>query len=93
MATFILLSSLTADGIQTVKKNPKRIREVNDEIEQLGGTVKAQWATLGEYDFVNVVEVPNEQVMARISLELGGRGTVRFESMAAIPIDDFIASL
>jgi uncharacterized protein with GYD domain len=93
MATYILLSSLTSDGIQTVKKNPKRIREVNDEIEQLGGTVKAQWATLGQYDFVNVVEVPNEQVMARISLELGGRGTVRFETMTAIPIDDFIASL
>ena len=93
MPTYILLSTLTSDGIQTVKKNPKRIREVNDEIEQLGGTVKAQWATLGRFDFINVVEVPNEQVMARISLELGGRGTVRFESLPSIPIDDFIAGL
>ena len=93
MATYIMLSTLTPEGIQTVKKNPKRIREVNDEIEQLGGTVKAQWATLGRFDFVNIVEAPNEQVMARISLELGGRGTTRFETLTAIPIDDFIASL
>ena len=55
--------------------------------------MKAQWATLGQYDFVNVVEAPDEQTMARVSLELGSRGTTRFETMAAIPIDDFISSL
>ena len=58
-----------------------------------GASVKAQWATLGRYDFVNVVEAPDEQTMARVSLELGSRGTTRFETMAAIPIDDFISSL
>ena len=93
MPTYIMLSTLTPDGVQTVKNNPNRIREVNQELEQLGATVKAQWATLGQYDFVNVVEVPDEQTMARVSLELGSRGTARYESMTAIPIDDFIASL
>jgi uncharacterized protein with GYD domain len=93
MPTFILLSTLTPDGVQTVKNNPQRIREVNREIEQLGATVKAQWATLGHFDFVNIVEAPDEVTMARVSLELGSRGTAHYESMTAIPIDDFIASL
>ena len=93
MPTFVLLSTLTPEGVQTVKNNPTRIREVNKEIEQLGATVKAQWATLGHYDFVNIVEAPDEQTMARVSLELGSRGTARYETLVAIPIDDFIAAL
>lgn len=93
MPTYILLSTLTPEGVQTIKNNPQRIREVNREIEQLGATVKAQWATLGQYDFVNVVEAPDEGTIARVSLELGSRGTTRYETMTAIPVDDFIASL
>ena len=93
MPTYIMLATLSADGIQTVKNNPNRIKEVNKEVEQLGASVKAQWATIGQYDFVSVVEVPDEKTMARVSLELGSRGTSRYESMTAIPIDDFIASL
>ena len=93
MATYIMLSTLTPEGVQTIKNNPQRIREVNKEIEQLGATVKAQWATLGRFDFVNVVEAPDEGTMARVSLELGSRGTSRYETLVAIPIDDFIASL
>ena len=93
MPTYIMLATLTSDGVQTVKNNPNRIREVNKEVEQLGASVKAQWATLGEFDFVSVVEVPDEKTMARVSLELGSRGTARYTSFAAIPIDDFIGSL
>jgi uncharacterized protein with GYD domain len=93
MPTYIMLATLTSDGVQTVKNNPNRIREVNKEVEQLGASVKAQWATLGEFDFVSVVEVPDEKTMARVSLELGSRGTARYTSFAAIPIDDFISSL
>jgi uncharacterized protein with GYD domain len=93
LPTFVLLSTLSPEGVQTIKNNPARIREVNDEIEQLGATVKAQWATLGRFDFVNIVEAPDEVTMARVSLELGSRGTARYESLVAIPVDDFIASL
>ena len=75
------------------QEQPARIREVNREIEQLGATVKAQWATLGQFDFVNVVEAPDEQTMARVSLELGSRGTASYETLTAIPIDDFIGSI
>ena len=93
MPTYIMLSTLTPDGIQTVKNNPSRIREVNREVEQLGATVKAQWAVLGDVDFISVVEAPDEKTMARVSLELGSRGTARYESLSAIPIDDFIGSI
>ncbi|HEV2820213.1 MAG TPA: GYD domain-containing protein [Solirubrobacteraceae bacterium] len=93
MPTYVMLSTLSPEGVQTIKNNPARIREVNREIEQLGATVKAQWASLGRYDFINVVEAPDDQTMARVSLELGSRGTAKYETLAAIPIDDFIASL
>jgi uncharacterized protein with GYD domain len=93
MPTYIMLTTLNPEGVQTVKNNPQRIREVNKEIEQLGATVKSQWATLGQYDFINVVEAPDEATIARVSLELGSRGTGRYETLSAIPIDDFIASL
>ena len=93
MPTYIMLSTLTPEGIQTVKNNPSRIREVNREVEQLGAEVKAQWATLGHFDFVNVIEAPDDKTMARISLELGSRGTARYESLSAIPIDDFIGAV
>lgn len=93
MPTYIMMCTLTPDGIETVKNNPQRIQEVNSEVEQLGATVKAQWATLGEFDFISVVEAPDEKTMARVSLELGSRGTGRYETLSAIPVDDFIASL
>jgi uncharacterized protein with GYD domain len=93
MPTYVMLTQLTPEGVQTVKNNPNRIKEVNKEIESLGASVKAQWATLGQFDFVNIVEAPDEATMARVSMELGSRGTARYESLAAIPIDDFIAAL
>ena len=93
MPTYIMLSTLNPEGVQTIKNNPARIREVNTEVAQLGAEVKAQWATLGEYDFVNVIEAPDEKTIARVSLELGSRGTSRYETLTAIPIDDFIGSL
>jgi len=93
MPTYIMLSTLTPEGVQTVKNNPHRIQEVNKEVEQLGAKVTAQWATLGHVDFISVVEAPDEGTMARVSLELGSRGTGRYETLAAIPVEDFIASL
>jgi uncharacterized protein with GYD domain len=93
MPTYIMLASLTPEGVQTVKNNPKRIQEVNEEVRQLGARVTAQWATLGRFDFLSIVQAPDEQTMARVSLELGSRGTVHYETLAAIPVEDFIASL
>ncbi|HEX4717619.1 MAG TPA: GYD domain-containing protein [Thermoleophilaceae bacterium] len=93
MPTYILLTTLTSEGVQTIKNNPARIREVNREVEQLGAKVTAQWATLGRYDFINVVEAPDEETIVRVSMELGSRGTGRYETLTAIPVDEFISSL
>jgi len=93
MATFILLSTLTDEGARTIKDHPERIREVDRELEQMGARVVKQWAVLGPYDFVNVVEAADNVVIARVSAELASRGTVRIMTLPAIPIDDFIARL
>ena len=88
MPTYILLSTLTAEGRKTIREKPKRIQEVNKEIETLGAKVLFQYAVLGPYDFVNVVEAPDNETILRMSLELGSRGTVSIISMPAIPVED-----
>ena len=91
MPTYVLLSTLTAEGRKTVKSKPDRIKEVNREVEALGAKVLAQYAVLGPYDFVSVVEAPDNETISRISVELGSRGTVQIMSLPAIPLDQFIA--
>jgi uncharacterized protein with GYD domain len=93
MPTFVMLTNLTSEGVQTLKNNPTRVQEVNKEVEQLGVTVKEQWATLGQYDFITIVEAPDEKTMAKVSVELGSRGTMSSQTLAAIPAEDFAKAL
>jgi uncharacterized protein with GYD domain len=93
MATYILLSTLTDEGAKTVKHRPERILEVNKEIEALGVKVTAQYAVLGPYDFVNIVEAPDNQTVARVSAELASRGSIKIMTLSAIPIDAFVGGL
>ncbi len=93
MPHYVLLTKVTASGIKTIRDNPARIKEVNREIEARGARVLAQYATLGRYDFINIVEAKDNDTIARVSVDLGSRGTVQIETLAAIPIDDFIRGL
>ena len=93
MPTYIMLTKLTADGVKTLKDNPTRVHEVTKEVEQLGVKVLNQWATLGGYDFVSVVEAPDETTMAKLSVEMGSRGTVQNETLTAIDAQEFTSSL
>ncbi len=93
MPYYILLSNLTDEGWKTVKENPERIKEVNQELKAVGVRVIHQYAVLGPHDFINIVEAPNNETIAKVSIDLGSRGTIKITSMAAIPIDDFITSL
>src|SRR5216683_1607247 len=93
MATFILLSSLTDDGAQTLLHEPKRIHEVNAELARMGVRVVGQFAVLGLYDFVNIVEAPDNVTIARVSAEIAARGSVRITTLPAIPIDEYVAGL
>jgi uncharacterized protein with GYD domain len=93
MATYILLTNLTDEGAKTIKSHPERIKAVDQELEQMGVRVVNQWATLGPYDFVNVVEAPDIQTIARVSANLVSRGTIRVTTLPAIRVDEFIAGL
>jgi uncharacterized protein with GYD domain len=93
LPTFVMLSTLSPHGVGTLKTNPERLNEVNSEIEQMGARVIEQWAVLGPYDFVNIVEAPDERVIARVSVELAARGTAHFQTMTAIPVDEFLSLL
>lgn len=93
MATYVLLSTLTDRGRETLLERPSRITEVNREIEALGARVIGQWAVLGPYDFVNIVEAPDNETIARVSVVLGARGTIQFLTMPAIPIESFIGGI
>ncbi len=93
MPIYILLSKLTAEGRKTIRDNPARIKEVNREVEAAGAKIIEQYAVLGPYDFVNVVEAPDNESIARVSVQFGARGTVEITSMPAIKIDEFIGLL
>lgn len=93
MPTYVMLSTLTVQGIQTLKSNPERLREVNRDVEELGARVLHQWATLGPFDFVNVIEAPDDATVARISVALGARGSAKFQTMPAFPVDEFLGLL
>jgi len=89
MPIYILLSTLTPEGNQTLHKNPDRLEEVNKEIAEFGCTVVGQYATLGAYDFVTLVEAPDNETIAHLSVDLSSRGTVHITTLPAIPTSQF----
>jgi uncharacterized protein with GYD domain len=93
MPTYILLTTLTAQGVQTLRANPERLREVNRDVEELGAKVLHQWATLGPYDFVNVVEAPDPATVAKVSVALGARGSAKLQTLTALSIDEFLGAV
>jgi uncharacterized protein with GYD domain len=93
MPTYLMLTTLTPQGVQTLKANPARLREVNRDVEELGAKVLHQWATLGEYDFVNIVEAPDAATIAKVSLALGARGSSKLHSLELIELDKLLEVL
>ena len=93
MEKFIMLSKLTDEGRKTVKMRPERIKEVNDEIEKMGAKVIEQYAVLGEFDFINILEAPDNETISRVSIELGARGTIQLITLAAISIEELQQTL
>lgn len=89
MPTYILLSTLTPEGRKTMHKDPDRMEQVNQEIAEFGCKVVAQYAVLGLYDFISVIEAPDNETMAHLSVDLGSRGTVNMMTLPAIPTADF----
>jgi uncharacterized protein with GYD domain len=93
MPLYIMMSTLTDEGRKTVKSNPQRIKEVNKEVEAMGVKVLQQYVVLGQYDFINILEAPNNETIAKVALELGSRGTLQTNTLAALTLDDFINTM
>ncbi|HBQ28460.1 GYD domain superfamily [Peptococcaceae bacterium SCADC1_2_3] len=93
MAYYIMLTTLTDEGRKTIKENPDRVGEVNYEVEALGAKIIAQYVVLGQYDFVNILDAPDNKVVAKVAMELGSRGTLKTITMAAMTTEDFINSI
>ena len=93
MPKYVMLTTLTAKGVQTFQANPDRIREVNRDVEELGAKVLHQWATVGPYDFLNIVEAPDAAAVAKVSVALGARGSTRVQTLEALSIDEFVSAI
>ena len=93
MALYIMMTRLTDEGRKTVKSNPQRIKEVNKEVEAMGVKILAQYVVLGQYDFINILEAPNNETIAKVATELGSRGTLQTDTFAALTLDSYINTL
>jgi uncharacterized protein with GYD domain len=92
MPTYLMLTTLTEQGVQTLKSNPARLREVNRDVEELGAKVLHQWASLGAYDFVNIVEAPDDLTIAKVSIAIGARGSAKLESLPLVDVGQLLDS-
>ena len=93
MATYVMLTTLTDEGRKSIKENPGRIKEVNKEIEAMGIKILAQYAVLGPYDFINILDAASNEAISKLAVELGARGTLQTMTMAAMTLEDFIGGL
>jgi len=93
MAEYIVLSKLTAEGRTTIKERPERLKEVNKEIEKMGAKVTKQYALMGKYDFLTILEAEDNETVMKVMVELGSRGTLETTTLAAMPVDKFLKAL
>lgn len=93
MSVYLLLTTLTDEGRKVIQEDPERLREINKEVEFMGVKILAQYALLGQYDFVNLVEAPSNEIMAKLSIRLSAKGTTQTLTLAAITLDNLIAAL
>lgn len=93
MPTYVMLTTLTDQGLQTLRANPDRLMAVNEDVKELGAKVLHQWACLGPFDFVNVIEAPDAATIVKVSVALGARGSAKLQSYELMEIDDFLNAL
>ena len=93
MPKYVVISSLTDDGAKTLKSNPERVKAVNEELEKMGITVLEQFAVLGDFDFLNIVEAPDNATIAKAMVELASRGSIKTKTLPIVPIDEFISNI
>ena len=93
MAKFVMLSTIGPDGFATLRENPQRLRQVNEDVESMGVKVLDQYALLGQYDFLTILEAPDDVTVARVATTLAARGTLKTLTIKAIEVEDYIEAL
>lgn len=93
MTKFVMLSTLGPDGYARLRDSPGRLREVNADVEAMGVKVLQQYAVLGQFDFITILDAPDEQTMAKVATTLSARGTLKTVTLTAIEVDEFIETL
>lgn len=93
MSIYLMLTTLTESGRKALQEDPDSLKDINKEVELMGVKILAQYALLGQYDFVNILEAPSNEVVTKLSIRMSAKGTTQTLTLAAIPIDDLIASL
>ena len=93
MPVYVMLTTLTDAGRKAIQEEPERLREINKEVEFMGAKILDQYALLGQYDFLNVLEAPNNEAIAKLAIRLSARGTTQTLTLAAIDIEDLIQAL
>ena len=93
MAIYVMLTNLTDEGRKTLKHNPGRIKEVNKEVEAMGVKILAQYSVLGPYDFINILEAPDNVAVSKVAMEVGSRGTLQTMTMSAMSLDEFVSNI
>ncbi|GAH52915.1 unnamed protein product, partial [marine sediment metagenome] len=90
---YLMLTNLTDAGRKAMQEDPETLREVNKEVEHMGVKILDQYALLGQYDFVNLLEAPSNEVIAKLAIRMSAKGTTQTMTLAAITLDDLIAAL
>ncbi len=93
MSVYLMLTTLTDAGRKALQEDPEILKGINKEVEYMGVKILTQYALLGQYDFVNIVEAPNNEAVAKLAIRLSAKGTTQTLTLAAISIDDLIATL
>jgi len=88
-----MLTTLTDAGRKAMQEDPETLREVNKEVEHMGVKILDQYALLGQYDFVNILEAPSNEAIAKLAIRMSAKGTTQTMTLAAITLDDLIAAL
>ena len=93
MSVYLMLMTLTDAGRKALQEDPETLKEINKEVEYMGVKIDTQYALLGQYDFVNIVEAPNNEAVAKLAIRLSAKGTTQVLTLAAISIEDLITTL
>ena len=93
MATFIRLVSMTEQGVKNILKFSEQVAEAKKILEANNARFIEVYATLGRYDFVAIIDAPDEKAIAKVSALIASQGNFRAETLPAVPLEEFTKAI